>query len=44
MQELICSIEKWFEQGKSVAIATVIKIQGSAPRGAGSINGGQPGK
>jgi xanthine dehydrogenase accessory factor len=36
MQELISSIEKWFEQGKQVALATVIRIHGSVPRELGA--------
>jgi len=36
MQELVSSIEKWFEQGKQVALATVIRIHGSVPRELGA--------
>jgi len=36
MQDIISSIEKWFEQGKMVALATVIKIHGSVPRELGA--------
>ncbi len=36
MQDIISSIEKWFEQGKQVALATVIKIHGSVPRELGA--------
>jgi len=36
MQELISAIEKWFEQGKQVALATVIRIHGSVPRELGA--------
>jgi len=36
MQELISSIEKWFEQGKLVALATVVRIHGSVPRELGA--------
>ena len=36
MQELIAPIEKWFAQGKQVALAMVVKIKDSAPRGPGS--------
>ena len=36
MQDLVSSIEKWFEQGKQVALATVIKIHGSVPRERGA--------
>jgi xanthine dehydrogenase accessory factor len=36
MQELIESIEKWFAQGKQVALAMVVKVKDSAPRGLGA--------
>ena len=36
MQELIESIEKWFAEGKPVALAMVTKVKDSAPRGVGA--------
>ena len=36
MQELVASIEKWFGQGKQVALAMVVRVKDSAPRGIGS--------
>lgn len=36
MQELIGTIEKWFDQGKTVALAMVVKVKDSAPRAVGS--------
>lgn len=36
MQELIESIEKWFGQGKQVALAMVVRVKDSAPRGVGA--------
>ncbi len=36
MKELIGSIEKWFDQGKTVAVAMVVKVKDSAPRAIGS--------
>lgn len=36
MQELIESIEKWFSQGKQVALAMVVNVKDSAPRGVGA--------
>jgi xanthine dehydrogenase accessory factor len=36
MQELVSTIEKWFEQGKTVALAVVVRVKDSAPRAVGS--------
>jgi xanthine dehydrogenase accessory factor len=36
MQELIESIEKWFGQGKQIALAMVVNVKDSAPRGVGA--------
>jgi len=36
MQELIGTIEKWFDQGKTVALAMVVKVKDSAPRAVGA--------
>ena len=36
MQELIGTIEKWFSQGKTVALAMVVRVKDSAPRAVGS--------
>lgn len=36
MRELLPFIERWREDGKGVALATVIKVWGSAPRPIGS--------
>ena len=36
MQELVNSMEKWFDQGKAVALAMVVKVKDSAPRAVGS--------
>lgn len=37
MDEFLDQIGEWFEQGRSVALATVIKTWGSSPRAAGSM-------
>jgi len=36
MRDLIADIEKWINDGKQVALATVVKVYGSAPRSLGS--------
>ena len=36
MQELVTAIEKWFGQGKQVALAMVVNVKDSAPRGVGA--------
>ncbi len=36
MQELVTAIEKWFGQGKQVALAMVVNVKDSAPRGMGA--------
>ncbi len=36
MREIISDIEKWVTQGKRVAIARVISLEGSGPRDAGA--------
>ncbi len=36
MQELTSTIEKWLAQGKQVALAMVVKVKDSAPRGVGA--------
>lgn len=36
MRQLISSIEQWRGAGKQVALATVVKVYGSAPRPLGS--------
>jgi xanthine/CO dehydrogenase XdhC/CoxF family maturation factor len=36
MRELVSTVEQWRRDGKSVAIATVVKVWGSAPRPIGS--------
>jgi xanthine dehydrogenase accessory factor len=36
MHELISTIQTWLESGKSIAMATVIRVEGSSPRPVGS--------
>ena len=36
MRELLADVDRWQSQGKHVAIATVVKVIGSAPRGVGA--------
>ena len=36
MRELLSIIENWFSDNKKIALATVVKVYGSAPRGLGS--------
>ena len=36
MREIIPDIEKWTNEGKKIAIARVISVEGSGPRGAGA--------
>jgi xanthine dehydrogenase accessory factor len=36
MKELLWEIDKWQEQGKRVAVATLVKVYGSAPRQLGA--------
>jgi xanthine dehydrogenase accessory factor len=36
MKEVLDVYERWTDQGKSVAVATVVNVKGSAPRGVGS--------
>ena len=36
MKELLTEIERWQAQGKAVALATVVKVYGSAPRPLGA--------
>lgn len=36
MREVLLEIDRWQEQGKRVAVATVVKVYGSAPRPLGS--------
>ena len=32
MREILMDIERWRQEGKTVAIATVVKVYGSGPR------------
>ena len=36
MQELFSDIDRWHSEGKPVALATVVSVVGSAPRGVGA--------
>ncbi len=36
MRELFSDIDRWRSQGKPVAVATVVSVAGSAPRGVGA--------
>src|SRR5665648_858920 len=36
MRELLLVIENWFSENKQIALATVVKVYGSAPRGLGA--------
>ena len=36
MREILQPMREWFDQGKTVALATVVEIYGSAPRGLGA--------
>ena len=36
MRDLLPIVEKWLSEGKKIAVATVVKIYGSAPQGLGS--------
>lgn len=36
MRDALATYEKWTGQGKAVAVATVVNVKGSAPRGEGS--------
>ena len=36
MKEVLSVYERWKGQGKDVAVATVVNVKGSAPRGIGS--------
>lgn len=36
MREILQVRDRWVEEGKAVAVATVISVKGSAPRGVGA--------
>ena len=36
MREILQPMQEWFDDGKEVALATVVEIYGSAPRGLGA--------
>ena len=36
MRDALATYEKWSGEGKAVAVATVVNVKGSAPRGEGS--------
>src|SRR5579884_1505815 len=36
MKELLPDVDRWQKEGKSVALATVVSVVGSAPRGVGA--------
>lgn len=36
MREVLTEVEQWQQQGKKLALATVVKVYGSAPRPLGS--------
>ncbi|MDP8958513.1 MAG: XdhC family protein [Actinomycetota bacterium] len=36
MKDDLATIERWKDQGKEVAVATVVRVQGSAPRPEGA--------
>ncbi len=36
MREILSDVERWREEGKNIAVATVVKVYGSAPRPLGA--------
>jgi xanthine dehydrogenase accessory factor len=36
MKQVLSVHDRWMEQGKAVAVATVVSVKGSAPRGVGA--------